>query len=313
MISIQIMGGFGNQLFQIFAALAYGIKRNLKVVFPFQRNMGHRHTYWDTFFRDLTMFTTQNPANRVSDEDITRMPIYQERDFTFSPFPEFDNICLVGYFQSYKYFESHQDIIYRLLKLDEKKSEVHSRYPELFSTNSGESSNTSTNSGESSNTSTNSGESVSIHFRLGDYKQKRYYHPIMNYEYFENSLDHVVAQRSNLKRVLYICESEDNEYVESKIALFKAKYPNLEYIKVPDSMPDYDQVLTMSLCDHNVMSNSTFSWWGSYLNSNPDKIVCYPSVWFGEYYEHTHDHRDMMPEKWVKIVSKPIPWDQPMI
>jgi len=328
MISIQIMGGFGNQLFQIFAALAYGIQRNLKVVFPFQRNMGHRHTYWDTFFNELLIFTTQNQANRISDGDIERMPIYQEKDFTFSPFPEFgsSDVCLVGYFQSYKYFESHQDIIYRLLKLEEKKSDVLKKYPELFSStnsgepsDSGESSGASTNSvepsdsGESSGASTNSAESMAIHFRLGDYKQKRYYHPVMNYEYFEKSLDHVVSQRPNLKRVLYLCESEDNEYVESKIALFRAKYPELQYKKVPDNIPDYEQVLVMSLADHNVMSNSTFSWWGAYLNGNPDKIVCYPSVWFGEYYEHTHDHRDMMHPTWSRIESKPIPWDQPML
>jgi len=293
MISIQIMGGFGNQLFQIFAALAYGIQRNLKVVFPFERNMGHRHTYWDTFFHDLVIFTTQNPANRITDEDIARMPIYQERDFTFAPFPEFGNndTCLVGYFQSYKYFESQQEIIYRLLKLEDKKTAIMTKYPELFS----------------------KGQSVAIHFRLGDYKQKRYYHPVMNYEYFEKSLDHVVDRERNLKSVLYVCESEDNAYVESKIALFRAKYPELEYIKVPDDIPDYEQVLIMAMAHHNIMSNSTFSWWGAYLNQNPNKIVCYPSVWFGEYYEHTHDHRDMMQPSWSRIESKPIPWNQPML
>lgn len=301
MLSIQIMGGFGNQLFQIFAALAYGIQHNKKVVFPYQRNMGHRHTYWDTFFNDLMIFTTENPSNRVSDEDITRMSIFQEKDFTFSPFPDFgsNSTCLMGYFQSYKYFESKQDIIYRLLKLDEKKQSIKNRYPELFSYP------------ESSKTSSN--ESIAIHFRLGDYKQKRYYHPVMNYEYFEKSLDHVVSTRPNLKSVLYLCESEDNNYVESKIALFRAKYPELEYIKVPDDIPDYDQVLVMALADHNVMSNSTFSWWGAYLNENPNKVVCFPSIWFGEYYEHTHDHRDMMQPSWTRIDSKPIPWDQPMV
>lgn len=295
MISIDIMGGFGNQLFQIFATLAYGIQHNIKVVFPFHRHMGHRHTYWDTFFNELVLFTTQNPSNKCSDEDIMNMPIYQEKDFTYLAFPNFDknsDIRLVGYFQSYKYFDSKQDIIYRLLKLEEKKQNVKTKYANLFDVN---------------------GESLSMHFRLGDYKQKRYYHPVLNYEYFEKSLDHVLSRRSQVKRVLYLCESEDNGYVESKIAIFKSKYPEIEYVKVPDEIPDYDQVLVMSLTDHNVMSNSTFSWWGSYLNANPDKIVCYPSVWFGEYYEHTHDNRDMMHESWSKIEAKPISWDKPMI
>ena len=296
MLSIQIMGGLVNQLFQIFAVLAYGIQHNVKIVFPYYCNIGHRHTYWDTFFSDLVIFTTQNPENRMNENDILQMPIYQERDFTFLPFPDFgvNNVCLIGYFQSFKYFYSVQDIIYRILKLDEKKQEIQEKYPKYFAELKG-------------------GESVSIHFRLGDYKQKRYYHPIMNYEYFESSLDHIVSNRPNVSRVLFFCENEDNEYVQSKIDLMHAKYPNIRFMKVDDSIPDYEQVMIMSVCHHNVLSNSTFSWWGAYFNSNDSKIVCYPSKWFGEYYEHTHDHRDMMPDTWIKITSNPIPWNKPLL
>ena len=296
MLSIQIMGGFGNQIFQIFAALAYGIQHNIKVVFPYHCSMGHRHTYWDTFFSELVIFTTANPANRMDENDIARMSIYQERDFTFAGFPDFgeNNVCLLGYFQSFKYFAAVQETLYRILKLDHKKQSVHDKYPQYWSDLEG-------------------GETASIHFRLGDYKQKRYYHPIMNYEYFEQSLDHIVANRPSLSRVLFFCESEDNEYVQSKIDLMHAKYPHITFMKVDDTIPDYEQVMIMSCCHHNIMSNSTFSWWGAYFNSNYSKIVCYPSKWFGEYYEHTHDHRDMMPDTWKKITSDPIPWDKPLL
>ena len=156
-------------------------------------------------------------------------------------------------------------------------------------------------------------QSVSIHFRLGDYKSKRYYHPIMNYEYFEKSLEHIVNKTNNISKVLYVCEAEDNTYVTSKIDILQKKFPEIEYIKVSDSIPDYEQMLILSLADHNIISNSTFSWWGAYFNENPYKIVCYPSVWFGEYFEHTNSLDDLIPQDWIKIEANPIPWDQPLV
>jgi hypothetical protein len=58
-------------------------------------------------------------------------------------------------------------------------------------------------------------------------------------------------------------------------------------------------MLLMSVCDHNIIANSTFSWWGAYLNQNPSKIVCYPGTWFGPALKH--DTRDLFPTDWVKM------------
>jgi len=290
MISINIIGGFGNQLFQIFAAMAYSIQHNIPVIYPYNNDLGHRHSYWDTFFQDILEYTTKD------NNEIVQFAKYQDPDFTFNPIPDFNNqsIQLLGFYQSYKYFQKEQSTIFERIHLNEKKEAVKNKYPELF--------------GES-----NEKKTVAIHFRLGDYKAKRYYHPIMNYEYFEKALDYIVNKSNNISRVLYVCEAEDNSYVTSKIYLLQKKFPEIEYIKVPDSIPDYEQVLILSLADHNIIPNSTFSWWGAYFNENPNKIVCYPSVWFGEYFEHTPYLHDLIPEDWIKIESNPIPWDQPLV
>ena len=82
-------------------------------------------------------------------------------------------------------------------------------------------------------------------------------------------------------------------------------------MKVDDNLPDYEQLLVMSCCQHNIISNSTFSWWGAYLNDHPDKTVCYPSVWFGDGYP-SHQHFSMMPEGWIQIQANPKPHDEPL-
>mgnify|MGYP003353005778 CR=1 FL=1 len=96
--------------------------------------------------------------------------------------------------------------------------------------------------------------------------------------------------------------------IEARIAA----YPDVEFVKVDDSIIDYEQLVIMSCCNHNIMANSSYSWWGSYLNEYKQKIVCFPSKWFGEYYEHMYSHKDMMHDSWVRITSDPIHWTKPL-
>lgn len=296
MISIRIQGGLGNQLFMIFATIAYGMKHNVQTVFEYYYNIAARHTYWETLLDGFKMFTTANPENKLTNDDISRFTVYMEPAFAYNLLPDFgmNNTYIIGYLQSFRYFESCKSQLYSIMRLHEKKQTAFEKYPEYFDNNK---------------------TLIAIHFRMGDYKEKRYYHPVMNYEYFESSLDYIMTSRTEDKevRVLYFCEQEDNDYVGSKIALLHAKYPNVEFMKVDDSIEDYNQLMIMSMCNHNIMSNSSYSWWGAYFNEYESKIVCYPSTWFGEYYEHIHDSNNMMPESWVKIQSDPIHWNSPLV
>ncbi len=296
MISIRVQGGLGNQLFMIFAAITYGMKHNVKTIFEYYYQVAARHTYWETLLDGFKMFTTANPSNGLSNEEISKFSLYMEKDFIYNEIPNFGetNTYMIGYFQSFKYFEECKQQIYSIMRLSEKKQIVFDKYPQYMDAEK---------------------TLISMHFRMGDYKQKRYYHPVMNYEYFEASLDYIMENKKETKSVcvLYFCEQEDNEYVQSKMALLYAKYPMIEYMKVDDSIEDYDQLLLMSGCQHNIMANSSYSWWGSYLNDYESKIVCFPSKWFGEYYEHMYSHKDMMLESWVKITSDPTHWNSPLV
>jgi hypothetical protein len=296
MITIDVMGGLGNQLFMIFTTLAYSIRYNVKPVFPHKNcyNDGVRIHYWDTFFKDIAYLTTNNPELQVSESHRCSFARYVENGFHYQPIPYFENqdVCLSGYFQSPKYFEDVVSNIFKMINLYDKQMEIREKYSQYF-------------------TKTDS-DVVCMHFRLGDYKTKRMHHPIMNYEYFEQSLAFIVANSSiTVSRVIYLCEKEDTEYVQRQINRLQITFPSLEFVQVEDGIPDYEQLLIMSCCDHNIMSNSTFSWWGAYLNYNANKVVCYPSVWFGQEYPNNNT-KDLMLPSWNKITANPIPWQNPL-
>ena len=80
---------------------------------------------------------------------------------------------------------------------------------------------------------------------------------------------------------MYFGEKQDKTHNENIINILRETYPQLEFIKVSNNYTDWQQMLIMSLCTHNIIANSSFSWWGAYFNTNSNKIVIFPSIWFG--------------------------------
>jgi hypothetical protein len=141
---------------------------------------------------------------------------------------------------------------------------------------------------------------ISIHFRRGDYKKVPDFHPLMPYEYYEKSIEYILGQTNvTCTQILYFCEDEDLEEVCPMIDQLQIKFPGCAFLRAPVLLCDWEQMMLMSTCNHNVIANSSFSWWAAYFNPSPDKIVCYPSVWFGKV--AGHDVRDLCPDTWKKI------------
>ena len=105
---------------------------------------------------------------------------------------------------------------------------------------------------------------------------------------------------SNYYKVLCFFENEDSKDVLNHIKNLKEKFSNTMFTLINTSIPDHEQLLIMSLCKHNIIANSTFSWWAAYLNKNKEKIITYPSVWFGKNKKHL-DTCDLFPDYWNKI------------
>ena len=293
MITCDLKGGLGNQLFQIFATMAFGIQYNIKYIFPYSTVLTNgvpRNTYWETIFsRIKTEATTFQPSHGFTNEQLYNLPMINEQTYRHTPFPETADHCMFnGYFQTYKYFENTQDQIYSTLNLDEQLSASFNEHKPLFLNTNGDVMHT-----------------IAIHFRMGDYKEKQQYHPIMSYAYYERALEYIMDSREDIKsqfRVLYFCEEEDISEATHKINRLFHYFSGgkLDFVRVDHTIPDWKQMFIMAQCNDIIIPNSTFSWWGAYLNKRPDKIVCYPNVWFGPYLQN--DVSDMCPESW-KIID----------
>jgi hypothetical protein len=141
---------------------------------------------------------------------------------------------------------------------------------------------------------------ISMHFRLGDYKALPTHHPILPLSYYIKALRYIITTSSKTSwQVLYFYELEDAEQVEENISTLKSQFPSISFIPVSSTLSDWEQIILLSLCKHNIIANSTFSWWGAYLNTqNP--IVCYPTTWFGPA-QGKKNLSDLFPESWHQM------------
>ena len=279
MITCNLMGGLGNQIFQIFTTISYAIKSRNEFKFTNATKLGSgnttiRYTFWDTFFSRLKVFTTDKFPYFI---------VIREKNFTFNELPVHDNmnVMINGYFQSYKYFEPNYNTICRMIGLEQMKTSLLTKmnYDLSYLKNT-----------------------ISLHFRIGDYKKVQDYHPIMTVDYYKRSLRHILNTYNGSVQqlvVMYFCEDVDIEEVNTKINNLSVNFPELTFVRGENKLQDWEQMLLMSCCHHNIIANSSFSWWSAYFNSWEDKIVCYPSLWFGS--TSNNDTKDLCPPEWVKI------------
>jgi hypothetical protein len=289
------MGGLGNQLFQIYTTMALSMEMKTNFIFPKVKLETDKraHTYWDSFLKELEKNTM------LIDIKNLKYSVYKEKEFKYNKIQIMPNlikknggVMLYGYFQSYKYFDKEYKNIAKYIKLDESRSEVRNMYYKKY---------------ENSNV-------ISVHFRMGDYKNLQNCHPILGEDYYINSINFILSKkRSTIKwTILYFCEEEDMDEVQSKVEKIKKECMEyfcekgqeyeLEFERAGGEckIEDWRQLLLMSCCQHNIIANSSFSWWAAYFNDNSEKIICYPETWFGSQLSN-HNTSDMCPKSWNKI------------
>lgn len=189
-----------------------------------------------------------------------------ESGFNYTTLPKIDgNVKLYGHFQSEKYFIEHRQQILELFEIDSFTQEkIHQKYSKILNL-----------------------DTCSIHVRRGDYLSLQNFHPIQSIEYYKNSIEMI----GNKKHFLIFSDDinwciENFEFLENKTYITG----NL----------DYEDLYLMSKCKNNIIANSTFSWWGAWLNENENKQVTIPSNWFGVSNSHLNTN-DLYCDKWIKL------------
>lgn len=277
LVSCHLMGGLGNQLFQIFATIALAIMNDRDFIFPYSKTLKtgvERPTYWDTLFSEIKGKTTRQQI---------AFPLIKERSFRHdrgvveSVKNTVDHCCLMGYFQTAKYFEECENEIMKILNIRKKQADMWKK----------------------THTDVNV-PIVSLHFRLGDYLEKQAYYRVLPIKYYAEALKQVIAKIGMGIHVLCFFEEGDRGRVKISIDALKQTFPTLVFEEVDTGISDWEQMLKMSVCEHNIIANSTFSWWGAHLNANPEKIVCCPDVWFGPGMHH-NDIGDLIEENWIRV------------
>uniref|UniRef100_A0A6C0HVV9 Uncharacterized protein n=1 Tax=viral metagenome TaxID=1070528 RepID=A0A6C0HVV9_9ZZZZ len=277
MITHTLYGGLGNQLFQIFTAISLSLKSGHEFYFELKE---------DSLLETSSLLTALLPFCKSAEEcraleqhlhvhHIREPESHQYNAYCFDKVFTSSNhehlFILEGYFQSYLYFQNEFDTIVQMLGLDKQREHL-------------------------SQTIQPNMNDVAIHFRLGDYKTLQHTHTILTCNYYRNALNtldrsaHELARKQNgmmprtnvdISRVVYICQQEDQDMVESYyIPRLSKCFPQYTWISIYELgiHKDEEQLLYMSLMNSLVIANSSFSLWAAYLNKN-NPCICYPSVW----------------------------------
>jgi hypothetical protein len=185
-----------------------------------------------------------------------------------------NNTYLLGFWQSEKYFKSVRSELLREYQVSKPINKENSDLlDKIRNTNS-----------------------VFIHVRRGDYVSEKIVKntfAVCDKDYFSNAIDRI---NSNVEEPTYFIFSDDPDWASANIDTGKAE----KFVSRNPSERGYDDLRLMYNCSHAVISNSSFSWWGAWLNQNPDKIVIAPKRWFADD-KMESQAKDIVPDSWIRL------------
>lgn len=284
MIIVHLSGGLGNQMFQYATGRALAIRNNdtLKVdISSFGKSEKETlRTYKLNNFNIKTEVASQDEIRELSNTNLLKRVINRlggywgpfivekTRGFDKRVLKLHGNLYLYGYWQSEKYFLKYRKIILNDFEL---KVDVSKKHGSILK--------------EIENST-----SVSLHIRRGDYTSSPIAAARLGFcglDYYVRASRYIETKMANPK---YYVFSDDMDWV---IKNLKLNYP----VKFIERGEDYEEMYLMSCCRHNITANSSYSWWGAWLNKSKDKIVICPKKWFND----GGSSDSLVPNGWVKL------------
>lgn len=274
MIYAQLLGGIGNISFIVATAYALGLDNHDETIFSNTLStITHRknEAWWfRTFFRKIKR--GGRPLIKVK---------YQEPGFLYKKIPYYPNMQIHGYFQSEKYFKHRRREILELFT-DYKQDILNSLQLKLDLL---------------------PGKKISLHIRRADYLKLQHTHNVLPIHYYQNAIN--IMKKSlgkDYNDYIYLIFSDDIEWCKTQ--KFFKQLPDVHFIEDSDPLTkgpvEVFQLYLMSMCDHNIIANSSFSWWGAWLNENPNKIVIAPNKWFANEKNGPKQWDTIYCDKWIK-------------
>lgn len=291
MIIAELTAGMGNQMFQYAAArrLAYVHRTELKLdVTHFNRQILRKYSL--NYFNIQENFSTKEEINKYKPwqmklskriiSKIKRMVSNPHHLFVEEKFYHFDpkilnlpnDVYLSGFWQSDKYFKDIEDTVRKDLTIKIPQTGKNKELAETIS----------------------SCQSVSIHIRRSDYlTDPAVYkkHGVCDLDYYFNCIKLI---NKEIKNPIFFIFSDDCKWVQDN---FRTGFPTI-VISHNNSENAFEDLRLMSQCKHNIIANSSFSWWAAWLNSNKNKIVFTPKIWFRNM---KLNDKDLIPDGWYRI------------
>lgn len=297
MIIVKVMGGLGNQMFQIAFAKAVALEIGEEIFIDTSaykkykiRNYSASNLYIDNSIKNIEAanitlaykgyLNLSQKIYRIFQKIIMRslkrgeapykllsyFGLYYNFDVFYYSLPSLSFKrkikCIYGYFQSEKYFEKYKELIKNEMKVKTSMTTREKRYFKEIKDNN----------------------SVAVSMRLGDDYVKSKSLNVCNDDYYYKAMDSLYNKNPNV--VFYIFS--DN--IERAKKNYNFKYP----VKYIENFNDYESLRLMYTCKHFIISNSSFSWWGAYLSDNNEKTILSPNKWYNQSIEPPDIYFDKM-------------------
>lgn len=287
MIIVNLSGGLGNQMFQF--AFANSVAKKYEFEVRFSTDFLSIHNGFElneVFELNLNIVRSSDlfkilgwQAFKIIRKVLSRnkFSILRKKNFIVEPHYHFwsfydksiiNNSYLHGYWQSHKYFFSRDEIISNFKFKKELSVDNLEVLQRIQSKNS-----------------------VSIHVRRGDYQNFKSIHKVCEQDYYDIAIDKIL---SLFPDAFFYIFSDDINWVNNN---FKKIANKKEVVSINFGINSVNDMRLMSLCNHNIISNSSFSWWAAYLNMNSTKTVIAPREWF----TNQNNIQDLLPGDWIKV------------